>query len=155
MNLIVVFSRKYRWPEHYFFVWFLGNSQKLLKTNQFLASTIFFTIVNISFFSLRFDLFSIIAIEFNQIRNNVVCVAACLILLFCCAVTTGSCNAFQHNFVNWKKSKFYGPYFQTMLFVVTMYKPKKKIRQIVYLLYQQNKITKNLITIWFTSRCWH
>ena len=30
--------------------------------------------MNISFFSLRFDLFSIIAKEVNQIRNNVVCV---------------------------------------------------------------------------------
>ena len=120
MNLIVVFSRKYRWPEHYFSVWSLGNSQKLLKTNQFLVSTIFFTIMNISFFSLRFDLFSIIAKEVNQIRNNVVCVVARLIFLFCCALTRGRCNAFQHNFVNQKKSAFYGPYFQTMLFLVTM-----------------------------------
>ena len=83
MNLIVVFSRKYRWPEHYFSVWSLGNSQKLLTTNQFLVSTIFFTIMNISFFSLRFDLFSIIAKEVNQIRNNVVCVVACFLVLLC------------------------------------------------------------------------
>ena len=120
MNLIVVFSRKYRWPEHYFSVWSLGNSQKLLKTNQFLVSTIFFTIINISFFSLRFDLFSIIAKEVNQIRNNVVCVAARLVFLFCLALSTGRCNAFQHNFVNSKKSEFYGPYFQTMLFLATI-----------------------------------
>ena len=59
-----------------------------------------FTIMNISFFSLRFDLFSIIAKEVNQIRNNVVCVVARLVFLFCCALTTGRCNAFQHNFVN-------------------------------------------------------
>ena len=76
MNLIVVFSRKYRWPEHYFSVWSLVNSQKLLETNYFLISTIFFTIMNISFFSLRFDLFSIIAKEVNQIRDNVICVVA-------------------------------------------------------------------------------
>ena len=76
MNLNLVFSRKYRWPEHYFSVWCLGNSQKLLTTNQFLVSTIFFTIINISFFNLRFDLFSIIAKKVNQIRNNVVCVLA-------------------------------------------------------------------------------
>ena len=120
MNLIVVFSRKYRWPEHYFSVWSLGNSQKLLKTNQFLVSTIFFTIMNISFFNLRFDLFSIIAKEVNQIRNNVVCVAARLVFLFCLALSTGRCNAFQHNFVNSKKSEFYGPYFQTMLFLATI-----------------------------------
>ena len=59
-----------------------------------------FTIMNISFFSLRFDLFSIIAKEVNQIRNNVVCVVARLVFLFCCALTTGRCNAFQHIFVN-------------------------------------------------------
>ena len=87
---MVVFSRKYRWPEH-FSVWSLGNSQKLLKTNQFLVSAIFFTIMNIFFFSFRFDLFSIIG-------NNVVCIVARLVFLFCCALTTGHCNAFQHNF---------------------------------------------------------
>ena len=54
--------------------------------------------MNISFSSLRFDLFSIIAKEVNQIRNNVVCVVARLVFLFCCALTTGHCNAFQHNF---------------------------------------------------------
>ena len=93
------FSRKYRWPEHYFSRWSLVNFQKLLKTNQVLVSTIFFTIINISFFSLRLDLFSIIAKENNQIRNNVVCVVARLGSLFCCALTTGRCNTFQHNFV--------------------------------------------------------
>ena len=82
VNLIVVFSRKYRWPEHYFSVWSLGNPQKLLTTNQFLVSTIFFRIMNISFFSLRFDLFSIIAKEVNQIRITVVCVVARLVSCF-------------------------------------------------------------------------
>ena len=52
------------------------------------------------FFSLRFDLFSIIAKEVNQIRNNVVCVVARFVFLFCCALTTGRCNAFQDNFEN-------------------------------------------------------
>ena len=52
------------------------------------------------FFRLRFDLFSIIAKEVNQIRNNVVCVVAHYVFLFCCALTTSRCNAFQHNFVN-------------------------------------------------------
>ena len=51
------------------------------------------------FFSLRFDLFSIIAKEVNQIRNNVVYVVARLVFLFCCAHTTGRYNAFQHIFV--------------------------------------------------------
>ena len=126
VNLTLVFSRKYRWPEHYFSVWCLGNSQKLLKTNQFLVSTIFFTIMNISFFNLRFDLFSIIAKEFNQVRNNVVSVVAHLVYVFCCALTTGRCNGFQQVFVIQKKSEFYVLYFQTILFHVTMAKMMKK-----------------------------
>ena len=44
-------------------------------------STVFFTIMIISFFSLRFDLFSIVTEEVNQIRNNVVCVVALLVFL--------------------------------------------------------------------------
>ena len=66
--------------------------------------------MDISFFSLRFDLFSIIAKEVSQIRNNVkevsqirnnvVCVVARLVFLFCCVLTTGRCNAFQYNFEN-------------------------------------------------------
>ena len=80
----MVFSRKYRWAEHSFSVWSLRNSQKLLTTNQVLVSTIFFTTMNISFSSLRFDIFSIIAKEVNQIRNNVVCVVVHLVFLFCC-----------------------------------------------------------------------
>ena len=79
-----------------------------------------FSQYNISFSNLRFDLFSIIAKKVNQIRNNVVCVVARLVFVFCCALTTGRCNAFQHIFGNKKKSEFYGPYFQTMLFLVTM-----------------------------------
>ena len=114
LNLIVVFSRKYRWPEHFFSVWYLENSQKLLKTNQFLVSAIFFPIMNISFFSLRFDLSSIIAKEVNQVRNNAVCVAARHVFLFCCALTTGHCNAFQCVAMLF-------PYFQTMLFLGTMF----------------------------------
>ena len=57
-------------------------------------------IMNISFFSLCFDPFSIIAKEVNQIRNNIVRVVARLVFLFCCALTTERCSAFQHNFVN-------------------------------------------------------
>ena len=53
-------------------------------------------------------------------RNYVVCVVARLVFVFYCALTTGRCNAFQHIFGNKKKSEFYGPYFQTMLFLVTM-----------------------------------
>ena len=114
MNLTLLFSRKYKWPENYFSIWCSGNYQKLLTTNQFLVSAIFFTIMSISFFNLRFDLFSIIAKEVNQIRNNVVCVVARLVF------TTGRYNVFQYIFVNSEKSQFYCPYFQTMLFLVTM-----------------------------------
>ena len=74
--------------------------RKLLTTNQFLVSTIFFVTMSISFFSLRFDLFLIVAKEVNQIKNNLVCVATRLAFLFSCALTTGRCNAFQHIFVN-------------------------------------------------------
>ena len=41
---------------------------------------------------------SIIAKEVSQIRKNVVCVVARLVSLFCCVLTTGRCNAFQHIF---------------------------------------------------------
>ena len=52
--------------------------------------------MNISFFNLRFDLFLIISKEPKQIRNNVVCVVVRLVFMFCCALTTGRCDAFQH-----------------------------------------------------------
>ena len=74
-------------------------------------STRFFTIINISFFSLRFDLFSIIAKEVNQIRSNVVCAVARLVSLFCCAFTTGRCNAFQHIFHKLKQIVVLRPIF--------------------------------------------
>ena len=77
--------------------------------------------MNVSFFSLHFDLFSIIAKEVNQIRYNVVCVVARLILLFCCAHTAGRYNAFQHNFEYQKKSEFYGPYSPTMFDMFVCY----------------------------------
>ena len=39
------------------------------------------------------------------------------------ALTTDRCNAFQHILLNQKKLEFYGPYFQAMLFLVTMITP--------------------------------
>ena len=89
-----------------FSVWCLGNFQKSLTKNQFLVSTVFFTNINISFLSPRFDLFSIIAKKFIQIRNNVVCVLARLVFVFCCAVTTGRCNTFQHIFKSKRNQSF-------------------------------------------------
>ena len=73
----------------------LRKSQKLLRKNEFLVSAIFFTVINSSFFSLRFYLFLIITKEVNQIRNTIVCDVARLVFLFCCTLTTARCNAFQ------------------------------------------------------------
>ena len=133
MNLTLLLSRKCRWPEHYFSVWCLGNTQKLLTTNQILLSTIFFTILNISFFNLRFDLFLIITKEVNQIRNKVICVVIRLVFVFCCALTTGLCSVFQHVFVNQKKSEFYGPYLLAVFFLVTMIRLFRSVISLKYI----------------------
>ena len=42
-------------------------------------------------------------------------------LNFCYVLSMGRCNVFQHIFKNQIKSEFYEPYFQTMLFLVTMF----------------------------------
>ena len=63
-----------------FFRMILRKFSEITKNKQILVSTIYFTIMNISFSSLRFDIFSIIAEEVSQIRNNVVCVVARLVL---------------------------------------------------------------------------
>ena len=73
---------------------------------------------NYEYFSFQFA-FRIIAKEVKQIRKNVVCVQLVL-FSFCCALTTGRCYAFQHKLVNYKKSEFYGPYVQIILFLVIM-----------------------------------
>ena len=81
---------------------------------------LFFTIMNISFFSLRFDLFSIIAKEVNQIRNNVVRVVACLasVLLY---THYGPLECFSTYFRKLKEIGVLRPiFFQTMLFLLTM-----------------------------------
>ena len=59
-----------------FFHMVLRKFSEITSNNQFLVSTIFFTSENISFFSLCFDLFSIIAKKVYQIMNNTVCVVA-------------------------------------------------------------------------------
>ena len=94
--------------------------QILLKTNQFLVSTIFFTNINISFFNLFFGLLSIIAKKVDQISKNVPFAVARLVFLFCCALITSRCNAFQQFFKYQKKSQFYIPYLQIVVFLVTM-----------------------------------
>ena len=72
-----------------FFRMVLRKLSKITNNKPILISTIFFTVMSISFFSLRFDLFSIIAKEVNQIRNNVVCVVARLVFVLCCALNMG------------------------------------------------------------------
>ena len=85
MNLTLVFSRKYRWPEHYFSVWSFGNSQKLLKANQFLVSAIFFTIMNICFFQSAFwSLFNYRQrSQTNQEQGSMCCSSPCFLVLLC------------------------------------------------------------------------
>ena len=61
------------------------------------------------FFSLRFDLFSIIAKEVNQIRNNAVCAVARLVFLFCCALTQGPLQCFSTYFRILKEVGVLGP----------------------------------------------
>ena len=119
VNLTLFFSRKYRLPEHYFMVGMvLRNFSEITNSKPiFRQYNIFYNYEyqSISIINLRFDLFSIIPKEVNQIRNNVVCVVARFVFMFCCALTMGHCNAFQHIFVNYNKSEFYGPYFQNVI----------------------------------------
>ena len=83
-----IFSRKYRWSEHYFSVWCLGNSQKLLTTNQFLVRTKFFT--NMCFFtkiftkSVFWSLFSHRQkCQSNQEQCSLCCSWPCFCVLLC------------------------------------------------------------------------
>ena len=83
-----------------FFCMVLRKLSEITNNRPILINTIFFTIMNISFFNIRFDIFSIIAKEVNRIRSSVVRVVARLVFVFCCAPTTDRCNAFQYIFVN-------------------------------------------------------
>ena len=86
MNLTLVFSRKYRWPVHYFSMWCLGNSQKLLTTNQFFVSTILFTNINIPllFQSAFWSLFNHHQkSQPNQEQCSLCCSSPCLCVLLC------------------------------------------------------------------------
>ena len=83
-----------------FFCMVFRKFSEITKNKPIFSQYNVFYNYNISFFSLHFDLFSIIPKEVNQIRNSVVCIAARLVFLFCCALSMGCCNAFQHNVVN-------------------------------------------------------
>ena len=85
MNATLVFSRKYRWPGHYFSVWSLRNSQKLLTTNQFLVSTIFFYNYEYFFFQSAFwSLFNHCQrSQSNQEQCSMCCSSPCFLVLLC------------------------------------------------------------------------
>ena len=74
-------------------VWCLGNSQKLLTTNQFLVTIILFININIPFFNLRFDRFSIIAkkSQSNQEQCSLCCSSPCFCVLLCTHYGTLQC----------------------------------------------------------------
>ena len=76
-----------------FSIWWSGYSWKIL-TNQFLFNTMFFTNINIPFFELCSDLFSITK-KISQIRNNAVCVVGSLVYVLCFAITVGCCSGFK------------------------------------------------------------
>ena len=78
-----------------------------------------FTNISIKFFNLCSDL-PFQSSPKKSIKSETDCAVARPVLVICCTLTTGDCNTFQHIFVNKKKCDFYGPYFQTMLFLVTM-----------------------------------
>ena len=71
--------------------------------------------------------FLIIAKKVNQIKNNKACIVARLGFVFCYTLTTGRYNDFQDVFVNQKKSEFYSPQFQNILFFVTMIQKRRMI----------------------------
>ena len=68
-------------------------------------------------FNLCFDLFLIFTKEVNQIRNNVVCVVAHLVFVFCCALATGLCNVFKIK----RNRSFTVRFSRLCFFLVTMF----------------------------------
>ena len=73
-----------------FFRMVFGKFSEITKNKLMLiVSTIFFTIMNISFFSLRLDLFSITAKEVNQICS--VCCSSPFLVLLCTRYDTLQC----------------------------------------------------------------
>ena len=72
---------------------FKNTNNKLI----FSANNIFYK-YKTSFFQSVFNYY-----RKSQIRNNVVCVVARLVIVFCCTLTTGRCDTSQHVLVNQKK----------------------------------------------------
>ena len=120
VNLALVFSRKYKWPEHYFSMQCSGNSWNILTTKQFFVSTIFFTNKNISFFNLCFDLFTIINKKSmsNQEQCSLCCSLPYFRVLLCTHYELLQCIlTYCHKS---KEIRVLQPIFQTMLILVTM-----------------------------------
>ena len=81
MNLVVVFSRKYRWPENFLSVWFLGNPHKLLTANQFLVN-IFYNYEYFLFQSAFRSLFNHHQrSQSNQEQCCLCCISPCFLVL--------------------------------------------------------------------------
>ena len=78
----------------------LRKLSKITNKKTIFSSYNIFTNINISFFNLCFEDFSIIAKNVNPIKNNVVCFVAPFVFVFRCALTTDRYNAFQQIFVN-------------------------------------------------------
>ena len=94
-----------------FFRMVLRKFSEITNTKPFLVSTIFFTSMNISFFNLRFNLFSIIAKKVNQIRNNVVCVVAHLVFVLSLCTHYGPLQCFSTYFRKLKEIGVLRPIF--------------------------------------------
>ena len=60
-----------------------------------------------------------------------VCVAARHVFVFQCAFTTSRFNVFPTYLRDQKKSEFYGPNFQTFLFLVTTVKLRKIKKELI------------------------
>ena len=82
MNLIVVFSRKYRWPEHFRMVF--GKFSEITKNKPVFSQYNIFYSYEYLFFSLRFDLFNHRQrSQLNQEQCSMCCSSPCFLVLLC------------------------------------------------------------------------
>ena len=83
MNLTLVFSRKYEWPEHYFSAWPSGNSQKLVTTKPiFSQQNIFYNYEYFFFQSAFWSLFNHRQrSQSNQEQCSLCCSLPCFVVL--------------------------------------------------------------------------
>ena len=135
MKLTLVFSRKCTWPEHYFSVECLRNSQKLLTTNQVLVSKIFFTIYE--YFFLRSAFWSLFnhcqTSQSNQEQCSLCCSSPCLHVLLWTHYESLQC--FSTEFRKWKEIRVLRSMFPLLFFVNMM-----EYIEINWLLKYMNKV---------------